>query len=330
MKDRIKRFFNDCSNFDFGDISLAESQEAFYRKLNNTILYLCKSLPSSTQDDAMLYFMRYSGLSFDEDFKFFKNYYTPAWSIIYWLIESCPDEKRLSDVEVEKAIIGHAMAMTLHSLDDHLNDGEIPMSHLSLLLRSQAWMLMNKAFERIIDGTEEGKKIVRDYINEYYRSICNPNGNGSLDTYCDFFRREMTTGLIIPTLITRKIGTDLKTAEQIKRAFMSFGVAWRLLDDIKDAEADMLKGHHSAIYTFLPENIKPLWDNNEDGKREKQVDELEEIIGYILENTIIDKIKDRIIQELSSAAIIADKANVSGMADEFRCLLKPFYKCQGL
>ena len=54
------------------------------------------------------------------------------------------------------AKVAHAMALFPHPLDDHLNDGQLATSHLTLLLRSQAWALMTNALKRLADGVEEG------------------------------------------------------------------------------------------------------------------------------------------------------------------------------
>ena len=52
-------------------------------------------------------------------------------------------------------------------------------------------------------------------------------------------------------------------------------------------------------------------------------DRAEIILNYILENGVIDGLKKRICRELESAVSITDDYNIKGLADEFRCLLKP-------
>jgi hypothetical protein len=115
--------------------------------------------------------MRYSRISFGPEPNFFRNYYAPTWSIIYWLIQSCPSDKGLEQKDIKNAITAHAMAMSLHSLDDHLSDGEMTVTHLALLLRSQLWMIMNNALNSLADGVDGGKQIIQGFINDYYSSI---------------------------------------------------------------------------------------------------------------------------------------------------------------
>ena len=47
------------------------------------------------------------------------------------------------------------------------------------------------------------------------------------------------------------------------------------------------------------------------------------ILDYVLENSVIEKIKERICSELESAASIAESYKLKGLADEFLCLLRP-------
>jgi hypothetical protein len=267
--------------------------------------------------------MRYSGLSFGDELNFFRNYYVPSWSIIYWLTKSFPIDKKLTEKDIKNAITAHSMAMCLHSLDDHLNDGEMPVTHLNLLLRSQSWMIMNNALSTLADGVDGGLEIVRGFIDDYYSSIGGSIEILSLDSYCNLFRKQMATGMIVPVLMTKKMTRDEEIVSAIQKAYGSFGVAWRLLDDIKDIETDMMKRIHSSIYVSLPESIKNYWDKHDQEQLDKKNDKAMVILDCLLENGIINKIKERICNELQSAASIADFYKIAGLADEFRFLAKP-------
>ena len=323
MKEKIENLLSYYSEIDFGAVNLSDSEKEFYTELNNQIILLCKSLPESTQDDALIFSMRYSGLSFGDALDFFKNYYTPAWSIIYWLIQTCPADKKLTERNIEKAITGHAMAMNLHSLDDHLNDGELPSTHLILLLRSQSWMIMKTAFDCLAAEINGGAKIVQDFIDDYYDSIRCPKEIKQLDSYCDLFRKQMATGMIVPVLLTKMMNNSEKFSNAIQAAFGSFGVAWRLLDDIKDIESDLAKSINSSIYVCLPERAKKIWNQYKDRESSEKDDFTKIIIECLVDNGIIKRIKHRICNELENAASIADDLNMTGLADELRCLLKP-------
>lgn len=323
MEDKIEDLLSPCSEIDFGDVNLSGGEKEFCKELSNEIILLCKSLPESTQIDALLFFMRYARTSFGEELNFFKNYYVPAWSIIYWLIESSHDDKALEETDMKNAKTAHTMAMFLHSLDDHLDDNELPVTHLALLLRSQSWMIMNNALNSLADGVDGGHEIVQGLIDDYYSSIYGSEEIESLDRYCDLFRKQMATWLIVPVLMTKKMTTDEEFTGAIQTAYGSFGIAWRLLDDMKDIEIDMMKGSPSAIYVCLSEDMKNWWDKNTGEKKEKNSGYAKVILNHILENSIIERIKERICSELESAASIADYYDMTGLADEFRSLLSP-------
>ena len=87
MDEKIEDLLSFCSEINFGAVNLTDGEKKFCSEWNSEIISLCKSLPESTQTDALLFFMRYSGLSFGEEINFFRTYYVPTWSIIYWLIQ---------------------------------------------------------------------------------------------------------------------------------------------------------------------------------------------------------------------------------------------------
>jgi hypothetical protein len=320
MEDKFQDLLSSCSKIDFGAVNISSQQKKFCCELNDAIVSLCKSLPESTQTDAFLFFMRYLRTPIGPNFIFFKHYYVPAWSIIYWLVQFCSNDKELTEEDIKNANMAHAMAMFLHPFDDHLNDGQLPVTHLSLLLRSQAWMIMNAALNRLADGIDQGEKIIKGFIDNYYSSISGSKDILSLDGYCDRFRKQMATWLITPLLMTKKMTTDAKFGAAIQTAYGSFGIAWRLLDDIKDIQTDIINGDHSSIYICLPAKIKRYWNKDVE---DKNTGHTKFILDYVLDNSVVDRIRERICSELESAASITEDYNLTGLAEEFRSLVSP-------
>jgi hypothetical protein len=328
MEDRHKKLVSLCSAMNFGKVDISDEQKEFCRRFNNEIILLCKSLPKSTHTDAILFFTEYLVTPLGHELNFFANYYAPAWSIIYWLIRACPADKRLDPEDIKCAITAHTMALFLHPLDDHLNDGQLPATHLHLLLRSQSWMMMHAALNRLCDGIEGGAQIVQHFIDNYYASICDSEEIESLDRYCEHFRKQMATWLIVPVLVTKKITDDDIFIDAIQSAYGSFGIAWRLLDDIRDIETDMNMGNHSAIYVCLSKEKRKLWDIHREEKFDRRNDEAGVILNYLLQNSVIDKLTQKICSELKSAASLAEAYALTRLADEFRCLLTPLMNTQ--
>jgi len=323
MGDRIADLLSFYSRIDFGTVNLSPEEEEFRGELNQGMLSFCKYLPKSMQTETALFLLKYLRTSFTDGLNFVRYFYVPAWSILFWLIRSCPDNKKLDPKDIADAKTAHTMAMFLHAYDDHLTDGQLSITHLALLIRSQSWMIMNQAFERLAEGVDKGPAIVRAFIDDYYSSIGRSDEVKSLDGYCDFFRKQMATWLIVPVLLARRMSADEEFARSIQAAYCSFGIAWRLLDDIQDLEKDMMKGAHSSIYVCLNKDLRGWWDKDPEEKKDQNNGYAKTILSYVLENRVIDIIRERTCSELESAASKADSCSMSGLASELRCLLKP-------
>ena len=323
MHDEFKELLGFCSAIGFGKIRLSAAQKKFCSELNDELISLCRTLPESMQTDALLFMMNYLKTSMNEGVDFFRYFYVPAWSIIFWLIQDSRQKKVLAPGDIKLAKTAHAMAMLLHPLDDHLIDKELPVNHLTLLLRSQAWMIMDKAFHSLAGGIDKGPGIVQGYIDDYYSSICLSGGIDSLDRYCDIFRKQMATWLITPALMLKKMGADEKYMNAVMTAYSSFGVAWRLLDDINDLQSDMIKGGHSSVCVCLADDVKRFWGTGNSDNKVQYGRHARAVLNCVSENHIIDRIKERICRELTTAASLADDIDMRSLAGEYRCLSKP-------
>ncbi len=319
MNDKLAKLLSYCSDIDFGSVSISNQEKEFCNELHDEAISLCKSLPASIQTGALFFLMRCFRIPFGEKFTIFMRYYVPAWSVIYWLMQSGSHDNKIKAEARKHAITAHSMALLLHPLDDHLNDGQIPISHMALLFRSQAWMIMNDALNQLADGIDGGHEIVQGFMNDYCSSITNPKEMPSLDHYCDSFRKQMATWLIVPCLLMKRIYNDDKFTEDMQSAYQSFGIAWRLLDDINDIESDLGIGVKSSVYTCLPDNMKNLSIN----ESQKNNSNKNKILKYVLENGVIGQIRQRICNELESAVSIAKRYNMEDLSNQFTCLMKP-------
>ncbi len=323
MGGRIADFLSSCSRMDFGAVNLSREEKEFGRELNREMLSSCEHLPKSMRTEAALFLVDYLHASFRNGLNFVNYFYAPAWSILFWLHRSCPDHKRLGPKYMKEAKTGHTMAMFLHAFDDHLIDGQLPVTHMALLMRSHCWGVMNRAFERLANGVGEGSAIVRDFISDYYSSIGKSEETESLGCYCNFFRKQMATWLIAPILMARRMHAKEEFASSVQTVYSSFGIAWRLLDDLQDIEKDMKKGVRSSLYVCLPKKIRKEWNGVKEEKADGNGGSGGRVLNYVLTSGIIDRIKQRICSELESAASGADSCDMTGFADELRSLLRP-------
>ncbi|MFH1116424.1 MAG: hypothetical protein V1792_21125 [Pseudomonadota bacterium] len=324
MQGTIGEFLRDCEAADFGERELSNVEATFYRRFGNEILSLCRSLPASAQTDAILFLMSYSGTKLGENPDFFANYYPPIWSILYRLShEPGLPTGLLTEADVTDAVATQSMAMFLHSLDDHLVDGQVSVTPLTLLLRSRAWTVMNNAAHNMAGRVGQGEETVRRFLDDYYSGFQDSEQPKTLDDYCDLFRRQMAIVMIAPVLLSMKMTGNSDFARDIEIAFGSFGIAWRLLDDIRDIREDMEKGAKSSVYLCLSETIRTHWNRSTVGDRTGTQDSANVVLGHILEHGLVDSIRERICTELDSAASLVEVHNMRGLAGEFRCLAQP-------
>ncbi len=302
--------------------------DMFYRQINDQIPALCRSLPRSMQGEAMIFLMEYFRLQVGEPLDFFRHYYAPAWSALYWIAGAPRSAAGFSDTDLDAALCGQAMAMLLHSLDDHLVDGGIPVSHLALLVRSQAWRRMSGATDRFCAGLAGGSDIATALIDNYYSGITERDAPSSLDAYCDLFRRQMATWVVMPVLAALKTGGDDAFVAGVRSAYESFGIAWRLLDDIQDLEPDMADGTRSAVYVCMDDNGRRLWDSIRAGGKRSAGTTADRLCAQIQDASIIETIARRILGELDNASSIADRLGLPGLAGEFRALAGPIAERQ--
>ena len=304
----------------FGDVNPTDAVAAFGHEMNREILALLKSLPTKTHAAAATFLMRHFRTPFFPEFDYFCNYPTPSWSIIYWLGRMGADRGVLTLEDGHHAKTAHAMALFLHPLDDHLEDGQLPATHLHVLLRSQAWMRMREALDGLAAGVIGGAKIVTDFINDYYASIGCPPDLETLDGYCQHFRKQMATGMIVPALLAAKMQPGRDFTEALTAAYGAFGIVWRLIDDLQDMEVDIAAGSHSAIYFSLPVETRQIWDSGsqrEDGGR------FERIRSAVHHYGVWENIKERMALELALAADTMEAIQMTGLAEELRRLLRP-------
>ena len=304
----------------FGDVPLTAGCSALRNEMNQEMMGLLRSLPASVHTDAVILLMEHFRTPFFPEFNYFRNYHAPAWSILYWLERMGPGRDAAAVKVNRHAMQAHAMALFLHPLDDHLNDGQLPATHLHLLLRSQAWLRMNTALERLAAGVADGALIVRGFIDDYYASIGSPPVVATLEAYCAHFRNQMATWMTVPILMAVQKACDAGFTDALQKAYGSFGIAWRLMDDLQDMETDLANGSHSAIYCCLPDNIRQLWDQPIGLENRGR---LAKIRAAVNDGGTLETLRIRICKELASAATTMDAIQMTGLAEELRCLVAP-------
>ncbi len=304
----------------FGDVRLATAELAFRNEMNQEMMDLLRSLPESVHTDAAVLLMEHFKTPFFPEFNYFQNYFAPSWSILYWLEQLRPDGGLPRHQVHRHALRAHAMALFLHPLDDHLNDGQLPASHLSLLLRSQAWLRMNAGLKPLAAAIPKGDGIVRDMTNDYYASIDAPPAVTNLDGYCTHFLKQMATWMTVPVLLAAGITAEESFCRALQFAYGAFGTAWRLMDDLQDMDADLAGGSPSAVYYMLPPPVRHLWNRPCERNSAVRIQQIREAID---QGGIVETLIDRIRRELDGAAKTMASIQLEGLAHELLCLAAP-------
>lgn len=304
----------------FGDAAPEPAVQAFRRELNQEIIGLLRSLPGVLHTDAVLFCMQHLGTPIVPEFDYFRQYHAPAWSVLHWITRR-PAASPLTPDQWAHAKTAHAMALLLHPLDDHLNDGQLPATHLNILLRSQAWRLMHAALTPLAAAVPDGTTIVDRFIEAYYASIGKAPPQASLDGYCAHFHHQLATWLIVPVLLAHQGYADTGAAAALEKAYAAFGTAWRLIDDLQDIESDRRSGSRSAVYFCLPAYLQAGWPRS--GTPHGPPSRLDRVDEFIAAHAILDTIRARAASELAMAAEIAAAQDLGGLALEFQALARP-------
>ncbi len=250
----------------FGRPNLSEGALEFYKRLNACPSVFCRGLPGSVRDRAYLFLTSYFGAGLiDPDF--FKAYFPPSWTFVYHLIDKSPDPSAPN--LLQNVLRAHAAALLLHSIDDHLADGDLDPGHIEVLVRSEIWRNMIESLS-ILGGDigTPARDAVSENLSLYYYSITRDDEPRNLEHYLDNFRGEMATWTTVPELISITY-RDNGVRSGIRAAYESFGIAWRLLDDINDADEDIASSKTTSV-TLAPGTAAAAQDG-QTGLREADI-----------------------------------------------------------
>ncbi|TGL44063.1 hypothetical protein EHQ61_19595 [Leptospira wolffii] len=295
-------------NLDFGIIETSGEEKDFCKLLNRSTISLCYGLPASLRTEAVLFLYKYSESRLSEGFDFLRRYYSPCYSILYWINEtaqSLPWDNPWLALLVES----HASALLLHSLDDHLSDGSLRTTHTLLQLRTEAWSRYAQSSKLFAKEVHDGVLIAEEFVDRYFRTINDRSVLENLDEHLNRFRSQMATWSLQPYLLSRSF-LSKDQAESVLKMYESFGISWRLLDDYQDLGEDLENSEKSSMIYFLPEEKREEWGP------EKKAETLE----YFRENHLNKHVSGLVNSYLESAAKIAQDLHLINYANSIRSL----------
>jgi hypothetical protein len=300
----------------FGRVSLNPEQTSMLSFMNRQMIELCRALPEPLRGTALLTIQRhYTGFQLSNLVNFFTKFYTPSWSIIYWMQQHY---STLQQDEFQVALSAQAMAYFLHMLDDHISDGQLAPSHLLLQLRTQAWMKFTQETLSLAEFVPEGEAIVNSLLARYFSGVHCPTPVVGLDAYCELFRKQLSTTLISPMLTAHRTGCD---AIAIQTAYEAFCIAWRLLDDLRDCSSDAFAGEFSAVYHLLSPEFQLVWLGC--GGKNHQSPEWRILQQHLEETKVLSTLVTYILLWLREAQQAAESISLKSYASELRQLACP-------
>ena len=107
--------------------------------------------------------------------------------------------------------------------------------------------------------------------------------------------------MIAPVLLSTKVSEISDFTKALQTAYGSFGVAWRILDDIRDIAEDIEKGTESSVYLCLPDSERAHWKKNVFRNQGAARDATAAILNRVLEGGILDTLKKENMRRIGSS-----------------------------
>ena len=209
-------------------------------------------LPPAMQAEAHSIIAGYSGPSQD----FFSLYYQPVWSFLHWVLADAA--KPVAPSIVDDACAAQALGLFLHLWDDHLCDGQLPTTQLTLQVRTDAWAAYLAAAYRLAQQVGAAPADVDAHVSTYLSAIHVAEPIANLDDFCARFERQIAIWTLVPRLLGRAVH-DAQTGETLATVLRAFCNAWRLMDDLQDVQDDVLAGVESAAWQVLDAPGRAAW-----------------------------------------------------------------------
>ena len=269
-----------------------------YSQINKNIFILCERLPEPLQDPAAIFMVRYGA----DSFEIFRHYPPPLWTVLIGLGVQDQAEKIKTG-----ALAAHSMALLLHSIDDHLHDGQLRVSHLLLQLRSEAWRWMLESWECF---GSQSRSLIHSEIDRYFQSVLDEEHVKTLDEFLDNAGAQSATWQITPALVAP---TDEKR-ESATAVIENFVVFYRILDDLEDAIIDLCRGEKKSVYYICDDVERLKYLGLKGSSRESSA--VEEWLKMMCKNGgPFDRLMERAVSHRDRALIEAARAGWSRLEE---------------
>ena len=312
------------SELNFGRIALTDRLNSLLNIMNGHVWSVCAALPRPIRDSAVLFLQKqYAGFHPDDARSFLLRYFhPPAWTIL----EHLNRRRRLSDETLSIILKAQASAMVVHMLDDHIVDGQVRPSHLLLHLRTAYWSYFTENLNSFQTQLSIKQNVYGECVDAYLAGVHGSSTPLDGDQYRGEFLKQAATWLIAPLLLAE----DEQRAA-VKSIYEDFALAWRLLDDVRDAATDAATGDGTAVYFALDDDGRAEWKRVADesisgatvsGDKVNEEQESPRIMRILHEKGVLDALIGEIHDRLARAASGVRRLGLDELAEEYEALAR--------
>ena len=304
---------------DFGPVAGGDALDALRADLHQRLDAALDGFTEPLRSDARSQVATYR----DNGGSFFRLFYVPIWSFLHWVPTAA--QRPVDLAVVDAARTAHALALFLHLWDDHLCDGQIPLDPLRLQMRTAAWERYAQAGRALALHAGADRALFDAHANTYVTAVYAPPAADDLDGYCRRFVDQIAIWTFVP-LTFGTIAAGAAGAAALRELVESFGIAWRLLDDVQDVRDDVLANTASAVRIALDAAGRGVWDTCHRRSVERgRIDDgaWDALAASIGAAHAVETLLARIARELLHAQDLARARGWDGIAAELAQCLGP-------
>ncbi|WP_301124926.1 hypothetical protein [Streptomyces cacaoi] len=255
------------------------------------VLGAADGLPASAAEDVRAALRPYLA---GEARDFVRLFPVPLWSFLHWAL---PDGAPRAHAER-----AHALALLLHLWDDHLVDGQLPLTFARLHLRGAVWNAFTASARALCAGLGAPEDRVREHGDTYLDAVTAAGDPaGGLAGHCALFERQAAVWTLVPRVL-EETGSAPGGLVAVVR---NVAVAWRLTDDVSDLPDDAADRVRSGVWYALGERSRELWTRGRaDAVPEQEL------------RAAAARLRDRAAVLLREAEDAAGRAELSGLRQE--------------
>lgn len=237
-----------------GDGNHSFSFSNLSRALNSLILENLRSSDPVFQEKLQIWYLRYNRSSVD----LIRRFPPPLW---IWLGSLIRESGEFNEQNRPFAEI-HVLTLFLHSLDDHIIDGQIQRSTEAMWIRNSLRQRIQELIDLLMrrNPTTGFTTCPHRLLHTYEEALAGKFPAYDLKSYLNRFRKEMSIWKISPCLLETEISGRQERDSPLVAFLEEFSVAYRMVDDLEDTLKDSREGVRSSVYYELGPETREIWE----------------------------------------------------------------------